>query len=75
MLSSSGFGILGIRDQDVTVAITPIDGQPQSEVTPSEETASQLGSCSGGSSRATLPIEVEESSLRRTTEVNDDFFL
>jgi len=75
VLSSSGFGILGIRDQDVTAAITPIDGQPQSEVTPSEETASQLGSSSGGSSRETLPIEVEESSLRRTTEVNDDFFL
>ena len=64
MLSSSG---ACIRDQDVTAAITPIDGKPQIVLTPSEELATQISL--EASSRATLPVEVEESSLRRTAEV------
>lgn len=68
MLSSSGVELV---DQDVTSTVTPIDlpfGStiPQVIITPNEEPLCTVPENSDGSSRQTLPVEIEESSIRRT---------
>ncbi|EFX65890.1 hypothetical protein DAPPUDRAFT_264042 [Daphnia pulex] len=68
VLSSSGVGLV---DQDVTSTVTPIDVPfgstiPQVIITPNEEPLCTVPENSEGSSRQTLPVEIEESSIRRT---------
>jgi hypothetical protein len=77
VLSSSGVGLV---DQDVTSTVTPIDVPfgtlmiPQVVVTPNEEplctsTFQSAEENSGGSSRQTFPVEIEESSIQRTGKI------
>jgi hypothetical protein len=85
MLSSYGAGVV---DQDVTSTVTPIDVPlgliiPPKIVTPSEEHQKTLmwpilPENSTASSRQTLLVEVEESSIQRTAaaaKVHIDYYI
>lgn len=85
MLSSYGAGVV---DQDKKSTVTPIDVPlgliiPQKIVTPSEEPQNTimwpfLPENSTASSRQTLPVKVEESSVQRTAaaaKVHIDYYI